>query len=90
MDTKKIEGQFCQSCAMPMQNPKDFGTNIDGSKNNDYCHYCFQNGKFTLPDAILEQFIEKIAGMSAQMGMTREQAKAMANNVLPKLKRWAK
>ncbi len=31
--------QFCQSCAMPMQNPDDFGTNADGSKNNEYCSY---------------------------------------------------
>lgn len=90
MNTKQPESPFCQSCAMPMQKPKDFGTNVDGSKNNDYCHYCFQNGKFTSPDATLEEFIEKIAAMSAQMGMTGEQARAMANNVLPKLKRWSR
>ena len=45
-ENKKI----CQSCAMPMQNENDFGTNNEGSKNTDYCTYCYQNGYFTDED----------------------------------------
>ncbi len=52
--------QFCQSCAMPMQNPDDFGTNADGSNNNEYCSYCFRNGKFTEPNMTVEQTDRKM------------------------------
>ena len=81
-------GPYCQSCGMPMQKPEHFGTNADGSKNGDYCCYCFQKGKFTWPGATLQQMTEKIVGMSGRMGMTEEQARAMAKKVLPLLKRW--
>ena len=30
-----------------MMEDEDFGTNSDGNKNNEYCKFCFQNGKFT-------------------------------------------
>ncbi|MCZ7381169.1 MAG: zinc ribbon domain-containing protein [Candidatus Methanoperedens sp.] len=36
----------CKSCGSPMNKPEDFGTNAFGSKSKEYCHYCFQNGKF--------------------------------------------
>ncbi|MGQ9623414.1 MAG: zinc ribbon domain-containing protein, partial [Candidatus Caldatribacteriaceae bacterium] len=48
------QGPFCQSCAMPMVKPEDFGTNADGSPNGEYCRYCFQNGEFTAPDTTVE------------------------------------
>ena len=32
-------GPICQSCGMPLQKSEDFGTNPDGSKNQEYCHF---------------------------------------------------
>ena len=32
---------FCQSCGMPMTQEAHFATNADGSRNNDYCCYCY-------------------------------------------------
>jgi hypothetical protein len=32
---------------MPMKTAEEFGTNKDGSRNEDYCVYCFQEGKLT-------------------------------------------
>lgn len=84
----KPKGPYCQSCAMPMRKPEDFGTDADGSRNDDYCCFCFQKGGFTWPDATLHQMTEKLAGMSVQMGMSEEQGRSMAKKVLPKLKRW--
>jgi len=81
--------QICQSCGMPMMKSKDFGTNINGSRNEEYCTYCLQSGKFT-SDITLEQMIEKLVPMHDQMGMTEEEARKMANENLPKLKRWTK
>ena len=40
-----MEERFCQSCGMPMgQTDERYGTEADGSKNKDYCMYCYVNG----------------------------------------------
>ena len=40
-----MEQKFCQSCGMPLTE-EVLGTNADGSKNEDYCMYCYKDGKF--------------------------------------------
>ena len=35
----------CKSCGVSMTEDAHFGTNADGSKNEEYCSYCLQNGK---------------------------------------------
>ena len=51
MNTSK----FCQSCGMPMKkDPQSGGTNTDGSKNEKYCSYCYQNGDFTFNGTVSE------------------------------------
>ena len=88
METK---GPVCQSCGMPMQKDGDCGTNGDGSKNEEYCHFCFKDGKFTDQEITMEQKIEKIVKIAvSQMNMSEAQAREMANNIIPKLKRWRK
>lgn len=88
METK---GPVCQSCGMPMQKDGDFGTNGDGSKNEEYCHFCFKDGKFTDQEITMEQKIEKIVKIAvSQMNMSEARAREMANNIIPKLKRWRK
>jgi len=43
-----MEGMIiCKSCGMPMCRPEDFGTNADGTPNNDYCVHCCKDGKLT-------------------------------------------
>jgi hypothetical protein len=89
MSKNQPKGPFCQSCAMPMEKPGDFGTNTDGSKNKEYCRYCYRDGKFTEPGMTMEQMIEKCAGMMRQMSVPDaqiEQTKAF----IPMLKRWKK
>ena len=84
-------GPICQSCGMPLQKNEDFGTNANGSKNKDYCHYCFQNGNFTDPNITMEQQIGKLVGIAcSQMNMPEGQARKMANEIVPTLKRWRK
>jgi hypothetical protein len=85
------KGPLCQSCAMPMEKPEDFGTNADGSKSNDYCHYCFQKGKFTEPNLTVEQMIDKVSNLiMTKMKMSETQAKQMATMFIPTLERWRK
>lgn len=52
MNTKS---KICQSCGMPMKHdPQNGGTNADGSKNEKYCSYCYQSGKFTFNGTVTE------------------------------------
>ena len=50
-----MEQKFCQSCGMPL-NDHNHGTNADGTPNEDYCIYCYKDGKFT-QDLTMEQMI---------------------------------
>ena len=89
MKSQRPKGPICQSCGMPMQKDEDFGTNADGSKNEECCHFCYKDGKFTEPDITMEQKIDKVVGIATlQMNMPEAQAREMANNIIPKLKRW--
>jgi len=75
---------------MPFENEKDFGTNANGSKSVEYCFHCFQNGKFLDEGITLQEKIDKNVKFAVQMGMSESEAKKMASEVLPKLKRWKK
>lgn len=75
---------------MPLSKEEDFGTNADGSKSDEYCFHCFQNGKFYDEGITLQGKIEKNVRFAVQMGMKEDDARKMASDVLPKLKRWRK
>lgn len=81
--------KFCQSCAMPMSEDL-YGTNADGSKNDEYCMYCFKDGEFT-SDMTMEEMmnfcIDKMVEVHPEIG--KDEASAMMMDVFPKLKRWA-
>ncbi|MDP4278579.1 MAG: zinc ribbon domain-containing protein [Bacteroidota bacterium] len=90
-----MEQKFCQSCGMPLTAPEHFGTNKDGSKNEDYCAYCFKDGQFTqdltMDEMILHcaQFVEEFNKDSEQK-LTKEQAIEQMKQFFPQLKRWKK
>jgi len=87
-----MEQRFCQSCGMPLSNEL-LGTNADGSRNEDYCIYCYKDGKFT-QNFNMNQMIEFCARFTDQMNqeagwnLTPEQAKAQMRQFFPTLKRW--
>lgn len=81
--------KFCQSCAMPMTD-EDFGTEKDGSKSEEYCKYCYQNGEFT-SDITMEEMIDFCVPKTAEAtGMSEEEARKMSEEFFPQLKRWMK
>ena len=88
------EMKFCQSCGMPL-NAENLGTNADGSKNEDYCLYCYKDGKFT-NDCTMEEMIEVCAQFVDEVNknmpkpMTKEEYKDMMWQCFPMLKRWKK
>ncbi|SET08508.1 Putative zinc ribbon domain-containing protein [Methanococcoides vulcani] len=87
---EELEGMvFCQSCGMPFGKDEDFGTNVDRSKSEEYCNYCYQNGEFTQPDITLEEMIDLCSKAMDEYGiMPLEEAKKLSQQNIPKLKRW--
>ena len=69
------------------------GTNADGSRNEDYCIYCYKDSKFT-QDMTMEQMIDHCAQFTDEINrqsgqnLTQEQAKEMMRQFFPHLKRW--
>ncbi len=86
--------KFCQSCGMPLTEHV-FGTNDDGSKNEDYCIYCYKDGKF-LQDCTMEEMIEHCAQFVDEVNkglpqpITKEEYIGQMKVYFPKLKRWRK
>jgi len=85
----KPQVPVCQSCGIPLQRNRDFGTNADSSKNDEYCHFCFRDGKFIDEGITMEQKIEKLVELAvSQMNMPEDKAREMAKSIIPTLKRW--
>jgi len=74
---------------MPLSKPDDFGTSAEGFRVNDYCVYCFRDGKFTDPDITEAAMLEIcVAAMVKQGVMPEAKARALMTDVLPRLERW--
>lgn len=87
------ERNFCQCCGMPLDKPEDQGTEAGGALSGDYCHYCYQNGAFTAPDATMDDMIAFNLKFNEENGHpfgTQEEAEKMMRSWFPTLKRWRK
>ena len=89
-----MDMKFCQSCGMPLQSDEHFGTNADGSPNEEYCCYCYQKGAFTSDctmDEMIGQcltFLEEF-NKDSEKPYSKEQAEAEMKQYFPTLKRWS-
>ncbi len=87
-----MKQKFCQSCGMPLTDDV-LGTNADGSKNKDYCMYCYKDGKF-LQDCTMDEMIEHCAQFvnavneGLEKPITKEEYIGMMKTYFPQLKRW--
>jgi len=84
---------FCQSCGMPLDSEEVKGTNADGSKSEDYCAHCYQNGAFTQEvsmDEMIELNLKYLDEWNKGSGlnMTIDEARAELKVFMPTLKRW--
>lgn len=86
----EMKQNFCQCCGMPMGETNEmYGTNADGSKSEDYCNYCFQNGEFTF-QGTMEELIEMCVPntVAANPAMSEDDARKGMSEWFPTLKRW--
>ncbi len=77
----------CQSCGMPMKRDDHRGTNPDGSRNNMYCHHCFQEGRFTHHNITLDEMKERVRGKLVEFGIPRFMT-GLFTRKMSKLERW--
>ena len=84
-----MNNKICQSCGMPLVSQDQLGTNKDGSINNDYCKYCYNNGEF-IDKVSMAEYIEMCSKYGSQAGMTNEEMKEHCTKVFPTLKRLKK
>ena len=81
--------KFCQSCGMPMGNEDLLGTNAEGSKNEDYCHYCYRDGAFTKDETMDEMIASCVPFVSkGDPWPDEETARKAMQESFPQLKRW--
>jgi hypothetical protein len=84
METPK----FCQSCAMPLAGDTQLGTNADGTLNDEYCSYCYQDGNYT-SDMSMDQMIDFCTPFMVQStGQSADACRAQMAEFFPQLKRW--
>ncbi|MGN0533849.1 MAG: zinc ribbon domain-containing protein [Eubacterium sp.] len=79
--------KICQSCGMPITANEQLGTNSDGSINNDYCKYCYENGEF-IDKVSMEEYIDMCSQYGEQAGMTNDEMRKLCTQLFPTLKRW--
>ena len=71
------------------------GKEADGSKNQDYCLYCYKNGHFT-KDCTMDEMIEfnlkylDEFNKDSKVKYTIDEARATMKEFFPQLKRWKK
>ena len=71
------------------------GTNADGSKNEEYCMYCYRDGKF-LQECTMDEMIEHCAQFVGAFNdgngtqISREEYIGQMKMYFPHLKRWRK
>lgn len=75
----------CQCCGMPLDDGS-ISKEPDGSFNEDYCKWCYADGKFVYTD--LEHLLDFLAGHMANETWPPEQVRAYFSQQLPKLKHW--
>ena len=81
--------KICQSCGMPLEDDI-MGHDADGSINEDFCKWCYDNGSY-LQDCTVEEMIDFCTDvMVKEQGADPEKVRAYLQDFLPKLDRWKK
>ena len=78
----------CQCCGMPLTDDGQLSRETDGSFNEEYCKWCYADGKFAYKD--MDQLLEFLVEHMSGENFPPEQARAYFAAALPKLKHWSK
>lgn len=76
---------ICQCCGMPLDDTS-LSREKDGSFNEDYCKWCYTDGKFVYSS--LEELIDFLADHISNDQFKPEQAREYLSQTLPNLSHW--
>ena len=78
---------YCQCCGMPLSDDSMISRETDGSFNEDYCKWCYTDGKFTYDskDALLDFLIAHMPNPDNQSDSER---RTLYDTHLSHLKHW--
>lgn len=87
------DSHFCQSCAMPIKEFDELGTESDGGVSSEYCSHCYQEGGFTHErtlDEMVDSNLRFLDEFNKSNGThyTEEEAYTILKAHLADLKRW--
>lgn len=77
----------CQCCGMPLEDSV-FSREPDGSLNEEYCKWCYTEGKFAYSS--LEELLDFLEGTMSNESWPPEQVRTYLQGYLPQLKHWKK
>jgi len=72
---------------MPIDIDHVKGSERDGSKSNEYCMYCYENGAFKDPNITLGQMLSIVETQMEKVNLPHKLVEASINKI-PKLGRW--
>ncbi len=78
---------ICQCCGMPLEDTTT-SKESDGTFNEDYCKWCYADGKFTYQS--LDKLIDFLANHMANETFTSQQVREYLKEQLPNLNHWKK
>lgn len=78
---------ICQCCGMPLNEDGMISHEPDGSFNEDYCKWCYADGKFAYEskDSLLDYLV---AHMPNPDGASEEERRVQFDSYLSQLKHW--
>lgn len=76
---------ICQCCGMPLED-STLSREPDGNFNEDYCKWCYSDGKFAYDD--MQSLIDFCAHNMENESWSEEQAREYLGSMLPMLKHW--
>ena len=85
MEERKLSNKICQCCGMPL-NEEYFAHEVNGEVNEEYCKWCYHDGKFTYQN--MDDLINACIPHMTTQGFSEEQARAYMKQMLPNLKYW--
>lgn len=77
---------ICQCCGMPLDDDSVISKEPDGTLNEEYCKWCYNDGKFVYSS--LEELTEFLVGHMSNENWPAQEARAYFEAQLPKLNHW--
>lgn len=77
---------ICQCCGMPLDDDTTLSREVDGTINEEYCKWCYNDGKFAYSS--IEELTDFLAEHMSNESRPPEQVREYLGGMLPNLNHW--